>query len=342
MAEDKHKILIVDDEAKILAVARKILAGERYELFTASEVDEAMAILDEKGPIAVVLSDNRMPAMRGTEFFKKIKVLFPDTVRVLMTAHFDSQLIEDVVNTGEAYRYLKKPLDFNLVKQVIEAGIERYESSLKEHADAKSLENYGVENGKLLEESEYLKKKVAGLARRSKILLGTLALVVALFAVLQVHPLWGERHSPVSSVSIEGWQKLTNGTAIDSRSGLTWMTQDFLAIEGRAPENWSEAMVWAEKMNRKKYGGHSDWRVPTIAEYQATFDGNSGRLAFDLDPERQVAYPRPFEDGGGYGYWSGEEVGSTSARYFFFVGGYSKTEKKDYVHSSISIRLVRG
>ena len=41
MAEDKHKILIVDDEAKILAVARKILAGERYELFTASEVDEA-------------------------------------------------------------------------------------------------------------------------------------------------------------------------------------------------------------------------------------------------------------------------------------------------------------
>lgn len=128
MAETTHKILIVDDESKILAVAKKILADERYQLFTASDVDEAMAVLDYKGPISVVLSDNHMPAMRGTEFFKKIKVLFPGTVRILMTAHYDSQLIEDVVNTGEAYRYLKKPLDFKMVKQVIEAGIERYQA----------------------------------------------------------------------------------------------------------------------------------------------------------------------------------------------------------------------
>lgn len=340
MADDSIQILFVDDESKILAVAEKMLAGERYKLLTATDVDEAMAVLDNKGPVAVVISDNRMPTMRGTEFFMKIKTLYPDTVRVLMTAHYYSQLIEDVVNTGEAYRYLKKPLDFNLVKQVIEAGIERYKENLQEHRNAKKLALYGEENGRLMEEAEELKRKVVGLTRLRKSLVVAMAVAVVGIAAAGLYPLWGKR-TVISVVNLDNWRKYSNGTAMDTRTGLTWMTQDFRTIEGRPPENWHEAIAWAEKMNRQKWGGHNDWRVPSISEYQMTFAPKSDRVAFDVDVKHPVAYPRAFEDGGGYGYWSLEEVGPVSARYFFFVGGYSKTEKKDYTHPSISIRLVR-
>src|SRR5262245_34382130 len=57
--------------------------------------------------------------------------------------------------------------------------------------------------------------------------------------------------------------KYANGTALDTRTNLMWMTQDFRNLESRAPASWEEAMAWVEKMNQQRYGGYSDWRVPT-------------------------------------------------------------------------------
>src|SRR5687768_7532066 len=62
--------------------------------------------------------------------------------------------------------------------------------------------------------------------------------------------------------------KYANGTALDTRTNLMWMTQDFRNLEGRAPKDWDEAIAWALKMNVQRYGGYSDWRVPTDAEYK--------------------------------------------------------------------------
>src|ERR1043166_158224 len=56
--------------------------------------------------------------------------------------------------------------------------------------------------------------------------------------------------------------KYANGTALDTRTNLMWMTQDFRNLEGRAPASWDEAMAWAEKMNQQRYGGYSEWRGP--------------------------------------------------------------------------------
>jgi len=204
------------------------------------------------------------------------------------------------------------------------------------------LEQYGMENGKLVEETEFLQAKVAGLSRLGKILVDVLGLLLLFMGLFRVHPLFGERSASIRGVTLENWKKFSNGTALDTRTGLTWMTQDFRSTEGRAPDNWGEAMAWAEKLNLQKYGGHDDWRVPGIVEYQEIFDERNSRLAFDLDRGRPVGYPPAFEDGGGYGFWSRDAVGEKAAKYFFFIGGYSKTEQRDYRHPSISIRLVRG
>ena len=94
-------------------------------------------------------------------------------------------------------------------------------------------------------------------------------------------------------------------------------------------------------MNAKRFGGYSDWRVPTILEYKMTFDSDRTRLAFDKNKDYPVGYPKVFQDGGGYGFWAIDEVKGNSAKYFFFAGGYDKTAPKDYNSPTMSVRLVR-
>ena len=77
---DLPKVLIIDDEEKILTVAKKVLAKENYQVLTSNEVENALMVIDS-GPISMVLIDNRMPTMQETELFEKIKVHSPETSR---------------------------------------------------------------------------------------------------------------------------------------------------------------------------------------------------------------------------------------------------------------------
>src|SRR5262245_29525658 len=106
-----------------------------------------------------------------------------------------------------------------------------------------------------------------------------------------------------SGEKIGDFLKYANGTALDTRTNLMWMTQDFRNLEGRAPKSWNEAIAWAEKMNQQRYGGYSDWRVPTEAEYKTLYDPRRSKRSYDKQP---VGYPEAFEDGGGEGFWTGE------------------------------------
>ena len=97
--------------------------------------------------------------------------------------------------------------------------------------------------------------------------------------------------------------KYANGTALDTRTNLLWMTRDFRNLEGRAPKSWDEAMAWADKMNQQRYGGYSGWRVPTDAEYKALYDPRRRKKSY---AKESVGYPEAFEDGGGEWVWTGE------------------------------------
>ena len=74
-----EKILLVDDEPKVLAAIKRQLRKEfRFE--TALSGEEALKVIDEKGPFAVVVSDYKMPGMNGIDFLCKVKSVDPDTV----------------------------------------------------------------------------------------------------------------------------------------------------------------------------------------------------------------------------------------------------------------------
>lgn len=342
MADPEIKVLILDGDNKILATAKKLLAPENYTLLLASDPDDAFEIIDENEPVAVVVCDNKLSTMRGTEFLEKLKGLDPDTVRILMTGNYDSQLIEDVVNNCEAFRFVKKPLDFKILTAAIQAGVEENERILKLKAQLVEREKLFTVKTELEAEKTNLDSQVHGLVQAKKQLVVAMFAMILMFGMFEAYTIWAKNVKlEDTSQKIGSWVKYTNGTAKDTKTNLMWMTRDFRIMERRQPYNWDEAMSWVEKMNTEHYAGYSDWRVPTIEEYQAIFDENGKVLAYDQKKNFLVGISEAFEMGGGYGFWSSEEMGVKSARYFFFVGGYSKTEKKTYNNPTISVRLVR-
>ena len=83
----KHNILVVDDEPRIVELLRREL-GRTYRVFTATSGAEALQIM-EKESIVLVISDQKMPEMNGTELLKRIVEQSPDTVRILLTGYTD-------------------------------------------------------------------------------------------------------------------------------------------------------------------------------------------------------------------------------------------------------------
>ena len=81
MADYKHTILCVDDEQNILNSLRRLLRKEGYQLFTTSSGAEGLKLL-EQNEVHVVICDQRMPNMSGTDFLARVKAQYPDTIRI--------------------------------------------------------------------------------------------------------------------------------------------------------------------------------------------------------------------------------------------------------------------
>ena len=103
-----EKILFVDDEPNVLQSIQRQLR-KRFELETAESGDEALKVLKERGPFAVIVSDMRMPNMNGVELLTRIKDLYPETVRLMLTGNADQETAMEAVNSGQIFRFLTKP-----------------------------------------------------------------------------------------------------------------------------------------------------------------------------------------------------------------------------------------
>lgn len=104
----KYKLLFVDDDQKVTQGIKRNLDDLDYEIFTAQSGDEALEILSRE-PISVVVSDEKMPGMTGAEFLSKVKDIYPDTVRIILTGQASLEATVKAINEGEVYRFLLKP-----------------------------------------------------------------------------------------------------------------------------------------------------------------------------------------------------------------------------------------
>jgi signal transduction histidine kinase len=102
-----YPVLYVDDEVTNLQ-GMQYLLEDRFRVITTTNPDEALRILAHED-VAVLLADQRMPSMTGTELCRKALEVKPDTVRILITAYADLHAAIDAVNLGQIRRYLTKP-----------------------------------------------------------------------------------------------------------------------------------------------------------------------------------------------------------------------------------------
>lgn len=129
--EYSHKVLIVDDEPPIIKAIRRILHPLGLGLYFAENGETALnKVRDVTPPFSIVIADQKMPGMPGTELLALVKRMSPDTVRYLMTGYSDMDTIVDAVNKGAIHRYIKKPWDLDRFVETVQQGLLRYESHL--------------------------------------------------------------------------------------------------------------------------------------------------------------------------------------------------------------------
>ena len=122
----RPRILVVDDEEIILASLKEILSRENYEVQTASNARVALELL-QRDPIALVLSDQRMPEMEGLALLAQARKLQPDATRVLMTGVLNLATVLEAINHGEIYRFIVKPWLREELLVTVQNGIQRHE-----------------------------------------------------------------------------------------------------------------------------------------------------------------------------------------------------------------------
>jgi len=120
----QFRILLVDDEVDNLD--NLLFALElTFDLITASSGAEALDMMARE-KIAVIITDQRMPNMTGSELLGRVKESFPDTVRILITAYADIDAAVSAINTGDVYRYIGKDSSIDEIEAYIKQAIEHY------------------------------------------------------------------------------------------------------------------------------------------------------------------------------------------------------------------------
>ena len=126
MNEYQHTILCVDDEENILNSLKRLLRKENYRLLTAPSGEEGLKVL-EKNEVHLVISDQRMPQMSGTEFLAVVKERYPNAIRIVLTGYTEVDAITESINRGHVYKFFLKPWKDQSLKLEIKQALEQYE-----------------------------------------------------------------------------------------------------------------------------------------------------------------------------------------------------------------------
>jgi DNA-binding NtrC family response regulator len=135
-----YKIMIVDDEPVNLRTLERLFRPD-YQVVTALSGGEALALLAQHD-VALLISDQRMPAMTGIELMLKTVALRPQMVKILLTGYTDVGALIDAVNSGLVYRYITKPWNNDDLRTTVSRALEHYEGTKSRHL-------LGMENERL-------------------------------------------------------------------------------------------------------------------------------------------------------------------------------------------------
>jgi len=120
---EEVNVLFVDDDQNVLNSLHRFLRRAKYSSYFALGGEEALALMAER-VFEVVVMDIRMPQMTGIELAARVKDLYPDTIRIFLSATRDIENTIDSINRCEVYRFIPKPLEPEIFKSSILEAIE--------------------------------------------------------------------------------------------------------------------------------------------------------------------------------------------------------------------------
>ena len=197
MNENRHTLLCVDDEKNILQSLKRLLRKEGYRILTASGGKEGLKILEEND-VQMVISDQRMPEMSGTEFLAALKAKYPDVLRIILSGYTCVDSITESINQGHIYKFLLKPWNDQNLKLEIKQAFQQYDLI---QANRKLDEKVIQQNNELKEINENLEKLVRERTKTLEIQNQALELSRAILEDLPF---------PVIGISEEGMIAFTN------------------------------------------------------------------------------------------------------------------------------------
>ena len=189
----KHTILLVDDEESITKALQRLFRKEGYKIFTATSGHEGIELLNNmEKSISLIISDQRMPRMTGSQFLEKVKEIFPDAIRFLLTGYSDMDAIVDAINSGEIHRYLTKPWNDNDLLLQVRQSLEQFELKIE---NRRLLALTRKQNKELKELNKNLEQKVE--ERSREIIVKNKELESNLYNTVRAFASLAETHAPM-------------------------------------------------------------------------------------------------------------------------------------------------
>lgn len=116
--EETQTLLLLDDEENVLRALARVLRRDAYRILMATRAQDAFELLAQND-VQVIISDQRMPEMNGTEFLSRVKKIYPNTIRIVLSGYTDLKSVTEAINEGAIYRFLTKPWDDDQLRQIV-------------------------------------------------------------------------------------------------------------------------------------------------------------------------------------------------------------------------------
>ena len=130
--EEQKTVLLLDDEVNIIKALTRTLRRDGYRILSSTSISEAFTLLAEN-EVQVIISDQRMPEMSGTEFLSQVKAIHPHTVRIVLSGYTDLKSVTEAINQGAIYKFLTKPWDEKQLREHIRQAF-KYHANMQPQA----------------------------------------------------------------------------------------------------------------------------------------------------------------------------------------------------------------
>jgi len=155
-----NRILLVDDEPNVLSALKRALFDTAFEIVSATSGEQALETMKEQ-TFKVVISDERMIGMQGSELLSQVREKYPQTVRIILTGHASVEAAIKAVNQGEIYRFFAKPWNDNELKYAIRSAVEKYDLEAENRRLLATIKQQSLE-------IKVLEKRFPGITRVKK------------------------------------------------------------------------------------------------------------------------------------------------------------------------------